>query len=140
MYVPSGLPGARPSALNCSVTYATELSSPAVPGPRPSKPSDARRFTCWRMLSAVIAASAGCSAALDTAASRLASSPLELHARQATVARTPRLAVRRKTGAFTFAPLWVGRQESYRLGSTGATHSPAVAQYRAITTACAAQP
>src|SRR5689334_2173424 len=47
MYVPSGLPGSRPSFWNCWVRYATAFSSPGVPGARPSIESAARSLMCW---------------------------------------------------------------------------------------------
>src|SRR6185503_17996271 len=47
IYVPSGLPGWRPSFWNCGVRYATAFSSPGVPGARPSMESAARSLMCW---------------------------------------------------------------------------------------------
>ena len=123
MYVPSGLPGARPIALNCSVMYATELSSPAVPGPRPSKPSEARRLMCWRMFSlvmAVIAGSSAADAAEAAAVSRVACSPRELHA---AMARRAKQATRRSADAFTFTPngwWWSG---NYSWGQSAGSES-----------------
>src|SRR5665213_2249497 len=54
-YVPFGLPGLRPSALNCDCMYATALSSPGVPGARPSIESAERSLMCCSSPSAEIA-------------------------------------------------------------------------------------
>src|SRR4051812_22416228 len=79
-------------ALNCACRYATALSSPGVPGARPSIESDARSLMCWSMLSALIACAALSAAAAlrvlpDPAPESLphAASP---HARSPTAAAT----------------------------------------------------
>ena len=59
MYVPSGLPGARPSPLNWDSRYATVLSSPRVPGALPSNASELSTRMCDMRPSSVIEDRAG---------------------------------------------------------------------------------
>src|ERR1043166_3413785 len=63
MYVPSGLPGLSPSFWNCCVRYATALSSPGVPGARPSIESAERSLMCCSNEALSIACAAAVAAA-----------------------------------------------------------------------------
>ena len=53
-HVPSGLPGVRPSAENCSVRNATVFVSPSEPGARPSNSSEASVSVAASSVSALI--------------------------------------------------------------------------------------
>src|SRR6185503_1446641 len=64
---PSGLPGLRPSDLNCDSMYAVAFSSPGVPGARPCMESADRSLMCCSNASAVMAC-----AALSTSAELVA--------------------------------------------------------------------